>query len=147
MEELFAAIMTRVFVSAIVAGALTLVTCFLLNSIVMPFTRLSGIEKAETDGRVLTGTLIKTITPYVVDTSETGIHTTTDGIYQYEHNGKKYQYRGHYHRTPPTEEKLYFRKDPSKARPSAEYGKLESEWKSIFVVLIALSFVVTFFFF
>ena len=147
MEELLAAIMTRVFVSALVAGALTLVSCFLLNSIVMPFTRLGGIKKAEAEGRALTGTLIKTITPYVVDTAEAGIHTTIDGIYQYEYNGKEYQYKGHYHRTPPTEETLYFRKDPSKARPSAEYGKLESEWKSIFIVLVALSFVISFFFF
>ncbi len=147
MEELFGAIMTRVFVSAFFAGAATLVICFILNAVVMPFTRLKGISKAEAEGRTAKAMLIKTITPYVVDTSESGIHTTTDGIYQYEVNGKKYQYKGHYHRTPPTEEKLYYRKDPRKARTSAEYGKLESEWKTIFLVLSIVSFVATFFFF
>ena len=147
MEELFGVIMTRVFVAAAISGAATLVICFLLNSIVMPFTRLKGIDKAKAEGRMVTGVLVKTIRPYMLDSSESGVHTSTEGIFQYEYNGKKYQYRGRYHVSPPTEEKLYFRKDPSKARPDAEYGKLESEWKAIFAVLAAVAFVGTFFFF
>lgn len=147
METFFASIITRIFIALCIAGTATLVICFLLNAIIMPFTRLKGIKKAETEGRSVIATLVKSITPYVVDPDESGIHTSTDGIYQYEVNGRTYRYKGHYHVIPPTEEKLYYRKDPSKARPSIEYGKLESEWKPILLILSIVSFTVTFFFF
>lgn len=147
MEELFALMMTRVFIAILIAGAATLVICFLLNALVMPFTRLKGVKKAEEEGRSVTAVLIKAITPYVVDPTESGIHTSTDGIYQYEVNGRIYRYKGHYDVIPPTEEKLYYRKDPSKARTSVEYGRIESEWKFILIALGAIAFVATFFFF
>lgn len=138
---------TRVFIAALIAVIITIIICFLLNTIIMPFTRLKGIKKAELKGRMVHAILTKTITPYIVDNSESGIHTSIDGIYQYEYKGKKYQYKGHFHRTPPTDIKLYFRNDPSKARTDLEYGRLESEWKIIFVISLIVIFISTFIFF
>lgn len=147
MDELMAVIMTRLFVAAAAAGAATVVICFLLNALVMPFTQLKGVKKAQESGRAITATLVKAIHPNVMDVLEEGVQSSVDGIYEYTYRGRKYRFKGHYRGMPPQEETLYFRKDPSKARPAILYGKLESEWKLIFLVLIAAAFVGTFFFF
>lgn len=145
MDDLYALIMTRAFISALAAGVLTIAICFVLNLIVMPFTRLKGVSKAEAEGRVVRAVLVKTHMPGNYDSNESGVHTLYTGVFQYEYKGKTYKYRGNYYRFPPSEEKLYFRSDPSKARTDAEYGRLESEWKMIFPVLMVCCFIGTFF--
>lgn len=145
MEELFGWLMTHVFIAAVVAGAATLVICFLLNLFVMPFTSIKGVKKAEKEGRCVEAILVEIVFPRGLQNDESGVHTSTDGIYKYEYKGKTYRYRGHYISTPPTQEKLYFRRNPKKARPSVKYGRLESEWKVIFITLMVLALVVTFF--
>ena len=135
--------------AALAAGASTAVICFILNAVVFPFTTISGVKKAEAEGRVVRARFVKILVPYGRVNFDQGVGSTVDVIYTYEYKGRTYQYRGAfaYNEQPALEQTLYFRKDPSKARPAHQFGKMESEWVTVLIVMLVVSFIATFFLF
>lgn len=147
MEELMAVLLGRVFMSIFVSGTITLVICFVMNHVVLPFTSYKGAEKAKAAGRMINAVRVGTIIPRGIDIGEQGVQSMHVGIYEYWYNGIKYTYKGSFYYSPPTDLELYFRKVPSKARMEQEYGRLESEWKPLFAILAVVCFLGTFFVF
>lgn len=142
-------LVTRLVVVAFYSGIGTLVISLFCNIFILPFTKIKDMEKAKKEGRVVTATLVSMVQPNTngYDDFDAGGRLAILGKYQYLYNGRRYRYSGLFDGVPPREIQLYFRKDPKKARSAQHFARLESEWKLIFLVLTALGFVVTFFFF
>lgn len=142
-------LVTRLVVVAFYSGIGTLAICLFCNIFILPFTKVKDMEKAKKDGRVVTARLVSMVHPNTngYDDFDAGGRLAIQGKYQYVYKGRLYKYSGLFDGVPPREIQLYFRKNPKKARTAQHFARVESEWKPLFVVLTAIGYVVTFFFF
>lgn len=65
--------------------------------------------------------------------------------YRYEVNGKEYTYVQNCVSYPENDKlTLYYRKSPSKARPSTTYGGVENDWIPVFLISAAAGVLINF---
>lgn len=143
MFEVIGMLEARLLVAMIPALICLPIVVLLLNMFVMPFLKNKALSKAWQDGHVVDGKLIdkKDLMASVDDDSN---EQYTYLKYEYYYNGKRYVYsvRTIYDPTVTYEKKLYFKRNPKKAKAETDFGGVENKCK-VYWVLVLLFFVVT----
>jgi len=105
----------------------TPIFCLLRKIFYVPFIRKRLKEKAEAEGRVVIGKLVKT--------HYNSPHRHYYSVYEYEYMGRKYSQKIKNALEPSKELKLYFLRNPKHACSGAYLGDYEDNWRLYYLVL------------
>ncbi|MBQ9072389.1 MAG: hypothetical protein IJY25_04460 [Bacilli bacterium] len=135
--ELLAKAITSIVFGIVGTIFITPIFIFLRKIFYGPFINKKLVERAKVKGNVITARLIKHYDDY--DYNRSGKYMTNGkeiGVYEYEHNGRKYKYRLISINRLPQEITLYYLNKPKKATVSNDiYITQRSPWFRSFLVI------------